>query len=213
LSPHWRIPEWFPELSEEIQGRLKLFHVELIKFNKAINLISPSTVESADLIHFSDSIKAQYALNLPIESTSVSDLGSGSGFPAIIFAILDSQREWIAIDVDQRKAEFLKHCQRKIQLPNFTAENHDLAKSRLQIQSATCRAFAPMRELIGKYGHNIKPGGTLYALKGPNWETELHLLEKSKLSSTWNILLHSEYSLPVTADRRYLIKIQKSSNS
>ena len=211
MNPLWRIPSWFPLLNDLALNQLHMFHVELIKFNKAVNLVSPTTVNESDLTHFSDSILAYTGLEKLLRSDVLADFGSGGGFPAIVFAILDSQnnRQWIANDVDQRKIEFLKHCQRKIGLKNFVAQVSDLSKpGNRKFSQATCRAFAPMREIVKKFGHNIEENGEIFALKGKNWEEESGLIEKS-LGSTWNIQKIYDYSLPSSVDRRHIIRILK----
>lgn len=53
---HWRIDEWFPDLSSEIRTRLKTYHEELIVFNRTINIVSGKTLFAADALHFADSI-------------------------------------------------------------------------------------------------------------------------------------------------------------
>lgn len=213
MSLQWRIPEWFPEIGSERLSGLAMFHVELVRFNKAINLVSPATIPEADLTHFSDSITAYSKIRDGLSSHEIADFGSGSGFPSVVFAILDNQsgRKWIAIDVDQRKIEFLKHCQRKIGLKNLSAVVSDLsAPSGRMFSQVTCRAFAPLREIIKRYGHNVSPGGHVLALKGRNWREEVGLIEKSVLGSTWNISEHSDYSLPLGDERRYIVRINKN---
>ncbi|MBX9767008.1 MAG: class I SAM-dependent methyltransferase [Bdellovibrionales bacterium] len=213
MNLQWRIPQWFPDLSKEQLESLAMFHVELVKFNKAINLVSPATVPEADLTHFSDSVVAYSKIKNQLSSHEIADFGSGSGFPSVVFAILDnhSGRKWIAMDIDQRKVEFLKHCQRKIGLKDFSAVVSDLSRpSERAFSQVTCRAFAPLREIIKKYGHNISSGGEVLALKGRNWREEVDLIEKSVIGSTWNIAEHADYSLPMGDERRFIVKITKN---
>lgn len=88
-APNWRIKAWFPELDEKSHDQLKKYFVELQKFNKVVNLISQKTMLNADAIHFGDSIKAcQIVRKKANKNNYLHDLGSGNGFPGLVYAIL-----------------------------------------------------------------------------------------------------------------------------
>ena len=90
----WRVRQWFPSLDERAQERLRIFHIELIRWTKKINLISAASIIEADFIHFADSIMgAQFVLEDIKASGDISeiwDFGSGNGFPGAIFSILET---------------------------------------------------------------------------------------------------------------------------
>ncbi|MEQ1723025.1 MAG: RsmG family class I SAM-dependent methyltransferase, partial [Pseudobdellovibrio sp.] len=109
-APNWRIKAWFPELDEKTHDLLKKYWLELQKFNKVVNLISQKTMLNADAVHFADSIKASQTVRKKANKNNyLYDLGSGNGFPGLVYAILYPDQKMILMDSDERKCEFLKH--------------------------------------------------------------------------------------------------------
>ena len=72
-------------VSHETVEKLKLYAELLTKWQKAVNLVSPSTIPQIWQRHFADS--AQLVNIIPGAKTWV-DLGSGGGFPGLAIAIL-----------------------------------------------------------------------------------------------------------------------------
>ena len=98
---NWRIKEWFPSLSEKTHQQLKVYHSELLKFNKVVNLISSKTVPHADAIHFADSLlAAEQVIKKAIQFEPLYDLGSGNGFPGLVYSILYPDQKVILVDID-----------------------------------------------------------------------------------------------------------------
>ena len=119
-ATQWRIRSWFPELDERAHERFRIYHLELLRWTKAINLISPSSAPTADLVHFADSILgAKFVLSdLGEEAASAEiwDIGSGNGFPGVVFAILRPSAGVICVESDERKASFLKQLGLRLEL-------------------------------------------------------------------------------------------------
>ena len=65
--------------------KLKMFEIELLKANKKYNFIAKSTERSIWSRHFLDS--AQLIKYINFNHGSLSDLGSGAGFPGLVLAI------------------------------------------------------------------------------------------------------------------------------
>jgi hypothetical protein len=101
----WRIREWFPNLDERIHERLRIYQVELLRWTAKINLISHATTATADRVHFADSILGVQLCQQRMGKTSetIWDLGSGNGFPGLIWAILHPEQNYMMIDSDERK--------------------------------------------------------------------------------------------------------------
>ena len=109
-QPNWRLKSWFPNLEESVHSKMWEYFAELQKFNKVINLVSSKTMLHADAIHFADSIRASVIIRKKVNKNNyLYDIGSGNGFPGMIYAILYSDQRIILLDTDQRKCEFLKH--------------------------------------------------------------------------------------------------------
>lgn len=207
---HWRIDEWFPDLSPDVKSRLKTFHQELIKFNKNLSLISAKTIFVADAIHFADSIMASQAImkaNPKIDK--IYDFGSGSGFPGIVFGILYPQIKVVLIDTDQKKCEFLGHMVHVLGTKNFTVENNNIEKlPENSVQWAICRGFGNISKAILMARKIIPKGGALYHMKGEEWGIEVGEIP-TQLCSLWSPSLVGEYKLPIGAIKFGVVKTEK----
>ncbi len=73
------------DVSRETIARLATYEALLRQWQKAVNLVAPSTLDAVWHRHFADS--AQLLSLAPAARTWV-DLGSGAGFPGLVVAIL-----------------------------------------------------------------------------------------------------------------------------
>ena len=79
--------------SQDALYKLDIFSKEVIAYNQKFNLISKSTVQSIWDRHILDS--AQLVKFIDFEDTlSLSDLGTGAGFPGIVLAIFNKNPEF-----------------------------------------------------------------------------------------------------------------------
>ncbi len=149
------------------------------KFNPILNLISPKDLSSLRNKHVSDAIESSRVfLAIHEQSTdySIFDIGSGNGTPGLIWAILNPSVHHSLVEIDQRKAEFLKHCCRSLKLTNANVLNEDFNKVQYPSNAIiTARAFMNLNKLM-------KPGGIVlnypcYFLKGSTWNKELDGIE------------------------------------
>ncbi|MNJ91075.1 Ribosomal RNA small subunit methyltransferase G [compost metagenome] len=209
---YWRIDEWFPALSPELRARLKTYHEELIKFNRTLNLISPKTLFVADALHFADSIMASdIIMKANPKIDKIYDLGSGNGFPGMVFALLYPKVQVVLVDSDQRKCEFMGHMISALNLSNVQVLNKNIESiEENSVQYAMCRGLSSIsktlmitRKLIGKTG-------MLYHLKGEEWGIEVGEIP-TQLCSMWSPSLVGEYKLPVGPVKFSVIKTDKIS--
>src|SRR3979411_2718662 len=77
------------DVSRETIGRLVTYEGLLRQWQKAVNLVAPSTLDAIWHRHFADS--AQLLPLAPTARTWV-DLGSGAGFPGLVVAMLLADR-------------------------------------------------------------------------------------------------------------------------
>ncbi|MEM7650507.1 MAG: 16S rRNA (guanine(527)-N(7))-methyltransferase RsmG [Pseudomonadota bacterium] len=99
------------EVSRETGEKLKIYHALLLKWQKAINLVSRKTIDEAWIRHFADS--AQIEAHVSRESGVVVDMGSGAGFPGMVLAIMKPELKVHMIESDERKCEFLRTVSRE----------------------------------------------------------------------------------------------------
>ncbi len=209
-SPSWRIKTWFPDIDEKQLALLRTYFVELIKFNKVVNLVSAKTILGADSIHFADSI---FASRIVSKKANVSeylyDLGSGNGFPGLVYSILYPDQKMILMDSDERKCEFMKHVVDTLGLPNTKVQNKkiDLLPDD-SIGQAICRGFAPIPKALLMLRKIVKSKGFIYHLKSADWSLEISQIP-TQLCSIWQPALEAEYALPEGDVRMYVVRTDK----
>ena len=208
----WRIPTWYPDLSPEVLSKFRVLFDELHKFNRTIDLVAPKTLQAADAIHFADSIMASRVIRSSHPSFSeIYDLGSGAGFPGVVFAILFTNVNVHLVEADQKRCEFLKHI-----LSKTNTSNADVICSRMEhlkegsVKFAIVRGLSSISTVILAMRKIVHRGGIIFHLKGEEWSQEVSGIP-IQLCSLWAPGLVGEYRLPVGEIRFSVIKTDKIS--
>lgn len=134
------------DVSRETFSRLKVYHDLLLKWQKAINLVSPGTVSEAWQRHFVDS--AQLSKLMP-SGARLADLGSGAGFPGLVLAVMRPDLEIHLIESDERKCQFMKNVSRETNT-KVTIHTKRIVNvlSEIEPDHITARAFASLEEIL-----------------------------------------------------------------
>ncbi|MFD0982221.1 16S rRNA (guanine(527)-N(7))-methyltransferase RsmG [Tropicimonas aquimaris] len=180
------------DVSRETRDRLETHLSLLTKWNRAINLVSPGTIETAWSRHILDS--AEVFAAAPAPSGHWLDFGTGGGFPGLVCAILASELapelEFTLVESDKRKSAFLMTVLRE------TRVNATVAAQRLENmapQSAdliSARAVASLPDLLSyAYPHLAKEGHCLFP-KGVRAEEEV-----ASASDSWRFKLECRPSI------------------
>ncbi|MEZ5815301.1 MAG: 16S rRNA (guanine(527)-N(7))-methyltransferase RsmG [Alphaproteobacteria bacterium] len=143
------------DVSREMYEKLEIYHALLLKWQRAINLVSPKTIDEAWCRHFADSAQIErYISHIPgdvsRESRMVFDLGSGAGFPGMVLAIMRSDLKVRLIESDERKCQFLKTVSRETGV-DVTVHNTriECAQGDVCPDFVTARALADLKTLLG----------------------------------------------------------------
>lgn len=207
----WRVETWFPSLSLEVLAALKLYHHELIKFNARLNLVSHGTERDADEVHFADCLSAFACIKPSDFKGSVHDFGSGNGFPGIVFAVLAPEAEFVLVESDVRKCEFLKHVAHVLGLTNVRVLCDRIEALGVDsVEVAISRGLASITKTCFLGNRLLKRGGRLYHLKGSAWSTEISEMP-TQLISNWSPELSGEYVLAVSQAKRAVVCTTKKS--
>lgn len=206
----WRLGEWFPTLGTQTHALLRAYFEELAKFNKTINLVSPRTIASADLVHFADCILGwQLIVKAAPAMKEIVDIGSGNGFPGAIGAILSPGIKIVALDSDKRKCEFLKATAAKLNIANLSVQSTNVeAVGEKSIQFAVSRGFAPLSKAILNTRRVFTKGGSYFHLKSEEWASEIASIP-TQLCSFWLPSLVGEYKLPMGEVKYAVVKTEK----
>lgn len=143
-------PEEFQErfsVPRETMTRLRAYEALLVKWQKAINLVSDTTLDDIWGRHFADS--AQIAEFLLIHAR-VADLGSGAGFPGLVLGFLRLDLQISLVESDERKFQFLRAVSRETStdIDTHNRRVEDILPA-LKPDVITARAFAPLVEILG----------------------------------------------------------------
>lgn len=162
------------DVSRETFSDFQAYEALLAKWNRKINLVSPTAAKDFWGRHALDSW--QLAELLPKNATTLLDLGSGAGFPGVAMAIACKQRGEGTVTLVEsagKKATFLRTVIRELGLPAkvWADRAEDMPPQPYDI--ITARAFAPLPRLL-TYAHPFwGEGTTALLLKGQGVQEEL----------------------------------------
>lgn len=166
-------------VSRETIEKLSIYANLLVKWQKAINLVGPATVENLITRHFIDSAQLFWYIKTP-ETTRLADLGSGAGFPGLVLAIM-GVKDVHLVESDIRKSTFLREVSRETKTPVTV---HDIRIEDVNVPNIdliTARALAPLSDLL-KHAKKLKisdhPMNGLF-LKGANYQEEIEKAQKT----------------------------------
>ncbi|QDH15161.1 16S rRNA (guanine(527)-N(7))-methyltransferase RsmG [Oecophyllibacter saccharovorans] len=164
------------ELPAETSAQLEAFAGLLVQWNERINLVSPRDVPNLWHRHIEDSLQLA---SLITPGATVTDLGSGGGFPGLIIAIAcrkDGLRTPVTlVESDQRKCAFLREAARicKADVTVVPERIEQAAGHLAPADYVTARALAPLGTLFGWASPLLKPEGKCLFLKGRKAADEL----------------------------------------
>lgn len=162
-------------VSRETIEHLDAYAALLTKWNKAINLVAPSTIASLWSRHFLDS--AQILDVAPKNAKSWVDMGSGAGFPGLVVACLAKEKHpdlgMTCIESDQRKSVFLQTVIRNLGLKATVISQRIEQVPRLGADIVSARALSRLEVLLGYADRHLSPEGTAIFLKGAGFGREI----------------------------------------
>jgi 16S rRNA (guanine527-N7)-methyltransferase len=174
--------------------RLRRHVAELVRWNKAINLVAASTLPDAWERHVSDS--AQLVPLAPANPSHWVDLGSGAGFPGLVVAIIlaetSPETRVTLVESDRRKATFLREVARAAGLATTIIAERIETTTPLGADVVSARALAPLDALIPLAARHMATDGTALFPKGARADKEL-----ASAAATWSF---SVERLPSTTD-------------
>lgn len=173
------------DVSRETLGRLEIYAELIAKWNPAINLVSKKSLSDIWFRHIVDS--AQMFPEMLDCAVNCLDIGSGGGFPAIVLAIMStekwSERKFDLIESDQRKATFLREVTRTLDLPIKVFDNRAERLTPFGADLLTARALAPLPKLLELASRHLDPEGVCLFPKG---ETFLQEISEAEQFFTFN---------------------------
>lgn len=201
--------------------------LELLKWNRKINLTAISDPLEVAVKHYLDSIAP---IRLFARPASLLDIGSGGGFPGIPLKIMMPDLPATLIDASRKKVAFLRHAARLLGLDRFQAIHtrvEDLAHRSTRPQARqravvgapgdclpesfgliVIRALSPLHEFLARGMPILSEGGLVAAFKGRVGKQEI---DRGRLADAgWSVAVH-RYELPYLHLKRSVVLCRRRS--
>jgi len=168
---------------EKLQ-KIELFVNEVLSYNKKYNLISKNSekdiwhrhvLDSAQLIKHIDSKKFN----------SLSDLGTGAGFPGIMLSIFYSDILTFHVKLYEKskvKINFIRGVIEKLGLKNTSTYDNDYQSHILNSDYIVCRAFKKLPEILRISRETAKKPHKLIVMLGKSAQEELNKASKDSIN-------------------------------
>jgi 16S rRNA (guanine527-N7)-methyltransferase len=162
--------------SQDALYKLDIFCREVIEYNQKFNLIAKSTENSIWDRHVLDSAQLVKFIDFK-DGLSLSDLGTGAGFPGIVIAIFNKNPKFHVklYDKSRVKMKFLAKVCDKLNIKVELYEN-DYRSHIIESEYIISRAFKKLEEHIRISRETVKVNHTLIILKGQSAEEEIKKL-------------------------------------
>jgi 16S rRNA (guanine527-N7)-methyltransferase len=199
------------QLNDQVVESYLYYIQELKKWNRRTNLTSLTEDVEIGVKHFVDSLTVAPYLH---DVKKVLDIGTGAGFPGLPLKILSPSIEVLLLESSQKKAFFLRHIVRGLQLKGVEIL-HGRAEDRKTQESyaggfdlVLSRALADLPTSLRLSIPYTKEAGRIVGMRGRQGERErdatdwrtlgLHLIEMRKLT------------LPFVEETRVLLIFQRT---
>ena len=195
----------FIRVSRETIRSLSKYEDMLRKANNKLNLVGNSTIDQIWIRHFLDSVQVIDFINE--NDISITDLGSGAGFPGLALAIVCKDRKMSLkvklIEKSPKKVKFLKDVIKELHL-NVEVLNQNIFKEpdKFSGDVFVARAFKPLQIILQLIHNKAESWKKIIIFLGKTGKSEL--LQASK---SWDIGYKQRVS--VTSNDSNIIEINR----
>ena len=162
---------------------IELFVKEVLNYNQKYNLISQNSEKDIWTRHVLDS--AQLVNHIDHKNfNSLSDLGTGAGFPGIILSIFYSDILTFHVKLYEKskvKVKFIKGIIEKLALKRVCLYDNDYQYHILDANYIVCRAFKKLPEILRISRETIKKPHKLIVMMGKSAQDELNKASKGMI--------------------------------
>lgn len=198
-------------VSRETRERLETYKALLVKWQASINLVAPSTVDTAWERHFADS--AQLLAHAPGQVKLWLDVGSGAGFPGLVMGLMMMEThpgaEVVLIESDTRKCAFLQTviAQTKAPVRVLPMRVEKAAQNVVETVGGhpdviSARAVAPLPKLLEMIAPFWSQDSTGLFMKGRDV-----VLELTEAAKCWTI--KASHAPSITAGDGVILKLEE----
>ncbi|WP_188399264.1 16S rRNA (guanine(527)-N(7))-methyltransferase RsmG [Sporomusa sp. GT1] len=186
----------------------------LLEWNEKMNLTAITEPHEVAVKHMIDSLSC-YREEIFTAAARIVDVGTGAGFPGIPLKIFQPELELILMDSLNKRLNFLREVAGNLGLQGVAfvhARAEEAGKNKQHRESydiAVSRAVARLNVLCELCLPMVKVGGWFIALKGAQYEDEVHEAAKALTILGGKVADIRPVSLPGLADKRAVIYIKK----
>lgn len=169
--------------SEKIINSFRLYLIELLKWNKKINLISKNDETQVVSRHFLESIAMLEVFPFP-ENCSVIDVGSGAGFPGLPIKIIRPDLKMTLLDSKRYRILFLREIVSILKLSDINVVKEraesicDKNEYNQKFDFVIARAVTQLDKLYLWTYPFLKSGGSILTYKGGQIDKEIDGVRK-----------------------------------
>jgi len=186
--------------------------------NKKYNMSTITEPEPVIKKHFLDSLVILKQLNFKGRKRWL-DIGTGAGFPGMVLKLFLPGDSFYLLDSSAKKVNFLNQLIYKLNLKGIDA-THGRAEDLAQIKEwrasfdyVCSRAVAPLNILLEYAVPFLKIGGLAYFYKGPEYKSEIEESQNSLDVLGAEIKEQITLDVPGLEADRYLIIVEKKSET
>ena len=143
---------------------------------------------------------------------TVVDAGSGAGFPGLVLASVLPQTNFVLVESQHRRVDFLRTCIREMGLKNTTV-HADRIESWLKHRSVpvvTARCFAPIARTVALLRPSVITGTRLLLYKGPDADAQLDATTQVRQGLRIKVVFR--YGLAVGQSSRAIVEVTRETS-
>ena len=191
-----------------MEYKVKVFKEMLLEENTKHNMVSRKSLPVELDKHIEDSRSLLKFMDL--KGGRVVDIGSGAGFPGLVLAIFCPEGEFLLLESDLKKTEFLQAV-----ISRSGMKNCQVLRRRIEVVGrsdlrggfdfCSCRALATMSVVL-EYGLPLlRIGGKLLLWKGKNYSREIEQAANALEILGGRVVDNYAYSLMSEWDRAIVV--------
>ena len=191
----------------------------LLKENQKYNLTNITEEKEIIKKHFLDSLAPLTEVDMSYFEKII-DIGTGPGFPGMVWKIFFPEKEFVLIDSTLKKVNFLKKLSVELKIYDELKIMHGRAedfghqdKYREKFDLVLSRAVAPLNILSEYTLPFASEGSFLFYYKGPNYKKEIKNSEKAFKRLGGKLEESLKLNIPTLEADRYLIVYKKVKNT
>ena len=193
------INRYFPELTDQQRQQYETLLRLYPEWNAKINVISRKDIDNLEVNHILHSMGIiKFVKFTP--GTTVLDLGTGGGFPAIPLAVYYPQVQFHLVDRIGKKLRVAQDVAEQAGLTNVTFQHGDIKEVKGSFHFVVSRAVMDLTDMVPlvrrlidkKQQQNAVPNG-LIALKGGDLNAEVAPFKRSVLVDELSNYFSGEY--------------------